>query len=81
VRADKSGHAVRMAIDMGINKSFAQLMKNGMGKGKSLDELEEERYLVVHARVWFCVRLTPFGGLWLTVTALPDGAPVCQSGE
>ena len=50
-----SGHAVRMAVDMGINKSFIQLLRTGMGKGKSPEELEEERHLVVHSRVWFCV--------------------------
>jgi hypothetical protein len=49
------GHAVRMAIDMGINRSFIQLLRSGMGKGKSKAELEEERQLVVHSRVWFCV--------------------------
>lgn len=51
------GHAVRMAIDMGINKSFIQLLRSGMGKGKSREELEEERHLVVHSRTWFCVRV------------------------
>ena len=52
------GHAVRMAIDMGINKSFIQLLRSGMGKGKTRAELEDERHLVVHSRTWFCVRLT-----------------------
>jgi hypothetical protein len=49
------GHAVRMAVDMGINRSFVTLLRSGMGKGKSHDELEEERDLVVQSRVWFCV--------------------------
>ncbi|OWZ63172.1 hypothetical protein AYX14_03309 [Cryptococcus neoformans] len=47
------GHAVRMAIDMGINRSFIHLLRTGMGKGKSKEELEQERTLVVHSRVWF----------------------------
>ncbi|ODO03333.1 hypothetical protein L198_02178 [Cryptococcus wingfieldii CBS 7118] len=47
------GHAVRMAIDMGINRSFIHLLRSGMGKGKSAQELEQERSLVVHSRVWF----------------------------
>lgn len=50
------GHAVRMAVDMGINRSFVALLRSGMGQGKSVDELEEERHLVVQSRVWFCVR-------------------------
>lgn len=51
------GHAVRMAVDMGINRSFVALLRSGMGKGKSPEELEEERHLVVQSRVWFCVSL------------------------
>ncbi|WVN85319.1 uncharacterized protein L203_100464 [Cryptococcus depauperatus CBS 7841] len=47
------GHAVRMAIDMGINRSFIHLLRTGMGRGKSKEELEEERALVIHSRVWF----------------------------
>ncbi len=50
-----SGHAVRMAIDMGINRSFLHLLRSGMGKDRTAEELEEERHLVVHSRVWFCV--------------------------
>lgn len=51
------GHAVRMAVDMGINRSFVTLLRSGMGKGKSTEELEEDRDLVVQSRVWFCVCL------------------------
>ncbi len=51
------GHAVRMALDMGINKSFIKLLRSGMGKGKTPEQLEEERPLVVHSRVWFCLYL------------------------
>ncbi|RXK39487.1 hypothetical protein M231_03155 [Tremella mesenterica] len=52
------GHAVRMAIDMGINKSFLLLLKSGMGRGKSKEELEQvDRPLVVQSRVWFCLYL------------------------
>lgn len=56
------GHAVRMALDMGINRSFIRLLRSGMGKGKTPEELEEERPLVVHARVWFCVSTYKKGG-------------------
>lgn len=51
------GHAVRMALDIGINKSYIKLLRSGMGKGKTPEELEEERPLVVHSRVWFCLYL------------------------
>ncbi|OCF36645.1 hypothetical protein I316_01898 [Kwoniella heveanensis BCC8398] len=51
------GHAVRMAVDMGINRSFLVLLRTGMGKGKSKEELEEERSLVVQSRVWLCLYL------------------------
>jgi hypothetical protein len=44
-----------MAIDMGINRSFVRLLRSGMGKGKTKEELEEERHLVVQSRTWFCV--------------------------
>jgi hypothetical protein len=54
------GHAVRMAVDMGINRSFVTLLRSGMGKGKSPEELEEDRDLVVQSRVWFCVCLLYF---------------------
>lgn len=51
------GHAVRMAIDMGLNRSFLGLLRSGMGRGKSKAELEDERHLVVQSRIWFCVSL------------------------
>ena len=47
-----------MAIDMGINRSFLHLLRSGNGSGKNPEELEEERHLVVHSRVWFCVSTT-----------------------
>ncbi|WVR05190.1 hypothetical protein IAU60_002202 [Kwoniella sp. DSM 27419] len=51
------GHAVRMAVDMGINRSFMHLLRTGMGKGKTKEELEEERSLVVQSRTWLCLYL------------------------
>ncbi|OCF71780.1 hypothetical protein I204_07843 [Kwoniella mangroviensis CBS 8886] len=51
------GHAVRMAVDMGINRSFLHLLRTGMGKGKSEAELEQERSLVVQSRIWLCLYL------------------------
>ena len=44
-----------MAIDMGINRSFERLLRDGMGKGMTQEQIEEDRPLVVHSRVWFCV--------------------------
>jgi hypothetical protein len=40
---------------MGINHSFMQLLRTGMGKGKNPQQLAEERHLVVQSRTWFCV--------------------------
>ena len=46
-----------MAIDMGLNRSFLHLLRTGVGKGKTPEQLEEERYLVVQSRIWFCVSI------------------------
>ncbi|WWC69418.1 uncharacterized protein I206_103357 [Kwoniella pini CBS 10737] len=51
------GHAVRLALDMGINRSFLHLLRTGMGKGKSETDLEQERSLVVQSRTWLCLYL------------------------
>ncbi|WWC61081.1 uncharacterized protein I303_103659 [Kwoniella dejecticola CBS 10117] len=51
------GHAVRLALDMGINRSFLHLLRTGMGKGKSESDLEQERSLVVQSRTWLCLYL------------------------
>lgn len=50
-----SGHAVRLGLDMEINHSFTKLLKGGMGAGKTPEELEEERDLVIQARCWFAL--------------------------
>jgi hypothetical protein len=50
-----SGHAVRLGLDMEINHSFMKLLRSGMGAGKSLEELEDERDLVVQSRCWFAL--------------------------
>jgi hypothetical protein len=47
------GHAVRMAVDMGLDKCFMKLVKLGMGAGKTAAEVEDQRPLVIGARVWF----------------------------
>ncbi|ORX39923.1 hypothetical protein BD324DRAFT_615541 [Kockovaella imperatae] len=51
------GHAVRLALDMGLDQAFGQLLRTGMGLGKSRPQLETERHLVVQSRVWFCLYL------------------------
>ena len=48
------GHAVRMGLDMGLDQAFGQLLRNGMGRGKSGEDVAEQA-LVVQTRVWFCV--------------------------
>lgn len=50
-----TGHAVRLAMDMGLNRAFNELLQSGMGSRKTSAELERERALVEKARVWFCV--------------------------
>jgi hypothetical protein len=49
------GHALRMAMDMGLYRCLPLLKKGGMGRGKAMDELREEWALVVGARVWLTV--------------------------
>ena len=44
-----------MGLDMGLDQAFSQLLRSGVGSGKGAVELESERFLVVRARVWFCV--------------------------
>jgi hypothetical protein len=51
------GHAVRMAVDMGLDKCFMKLMRLNMGAGKKPEEVEDQRPLVIGARVWFCLYL------------------------
>ncbi|KAL7423972.1 hypothetical protein Q5752_001557 [Cryptotrichosporon argae] len=50
-----AGHAVRSAIDLGLNRSFLQLLRTGMGTGKGAAELEREMPLVVNTRTWFAL--------------------------
>ena len=47
------GHAVRLGIDLGCHDAFSRLLATGMGAGKTPDELETERDLVVRARTGF----------------------------
>jgi len=49
------GHAVRIAIDLGLNRAFEELAQSGMGAGKSVAELEKDRALLLRARVWLAV--------------------------
>jgi hypothetical protein len=46
---------VRIAIDLGFNRAFEQLVQGGMGAGKTAAELEKDRALVERARVWLAV--------------------------
>lgn len=52
------GHALRMAMDMGLYRCLPLLVQSGMGKGKSSVELQEEYPLVVGTRVWLTVSFT-----------------------
>ncbi|KAI0930218.1 hypothetical protein AcV5_006990 [Taiwanofungus camphoratus] len=46
-----SGHAMRMALDLGLHRALEKLAEDG---GKKRSE-EEERNLVVSARIWLCL--------------------------
>jgi hypothetical protein len=46
-----SGHAMRMALDLGLHRALEKLVDDG---GKKRSE-EEERDLVVSSRVWLCL--------------------------
>ena len=46
-----SGHAMRMALDLGLHRALEKLAESG---GKRRSE-EEERDLVVSARIWLCL--------------------------
>lgn len=49
------GHALRIAMDMGLYRCIPFLLETGMGIGKTEAELQEERPLVVGARCWLAV--------------------------
>lgn len=49
------GHALRMAMDMGLYRCLPLLVQGGMGRGKSPTQLREEYPLVVGTRVWLTV--------------------------
>ncbi len=46
-----SGHAMRMALDLGLHRALEKLAD---GNGKNRSE-EEERDLVVSSRIWLCL--------------------------
>nr|XP_031860933.1 uncharacterized protein CI109_003660 [Kwoniella shandongensis]KAA5528005.1 hypothetical protein CI109_003660 [Kwoniella shandongensis] len=46
------GHAIRMAMDLGLYKCLPYLIESDMGAGKTPEEIEMERPVVVGARVW-----------------------------
>lgn len=50
-----AGHAVRLAFELGCHTAFLRLARSGMGAGKTPKQIEEERGLVIMARVWFCL--------------------------
>jgi hypothetical protein len=49
------GHALRMAMDMGLYRCLPLLVQGGMGKGKTKEGLRQEWGLVVGTRVWLTV--------------------------
>jgi hypothetical protein len=57
------GHAVRMAMDMGLYRCLPYLVRTGMGSDKNAEQLQEEHALVVGSRVW----LTVSHRIWIPV--------------
>lgn len=49
------GHAVRLAFELGCHTAFLRLARSGMGAGRSPKQIEDDRPLVIMARVWFCL--------------------------
>ncbi|GJE94983.1 Zn(II)2Cys6 transcription factor [Phanerochaete sordida] len=47
-----SGHAMRMALDLGLHRALEKLAEDGGNKKRTE---EEERNLVVSARIWLCL--------------------------
>ncbi|GMK57174.1 hypothetical protein CspeluHIS016_0400080 [Cutaneotrichosporon spelunceum] len=54
------GHALRIAMDMGLYRCLPYLSQTGMGAGKSAAELADERPLVVGARLWLALYKSEF---------------------
>jgi len=46
-----SGHAMRMALDLGLHRALEKLADSG---GKELGQ-EDERDLIISSRIWLCV--------------------------
>jgi Fungal specific transcription factor domain len=55
------GHALRMALDLGLHRALEKLADSN---GKTLGD-EEERDLVVSSRIWLC--LYWFDHQWVSV--------------
>ena len=47
-----SGHAMRMALDLGLHRALEKLAETNSVRVRSQ---EEERDLVVSARIWLCL--------------------------
>ncbi|WVQ97571.1 hypothetical protein IAU59_004685 [Kwoniella sp. CBS 9459] len=46
------GHAIRIAMDLGLHKCLPSLVESGMGARKKDEEIELDRPIVAGARVW-----------------------------
>ncbi|EIW72511.1 hypothetical protein TREMEDRAFT_41800 [Tremella mesenterica DSM 1558] len=55
VATELKGHAMRIAMDMGLYRCLPYLAQNGMGAGKTPDQIREDYPLVVGARMWLAV--------------------------
>ncbi|RXK36515.1 hypothetical protein M231_06237 [Tremella mesenterica] len=71
------GHAMRIAMDMGLYRCLPYLAQNGMGAGKTPDQIREDYPLVVGARMWLAI----FGMKFTSRMAFNMGRPALFAGE
>jgi hypothetical protein len=50
-----SGLAIRLATDMGVDSAFSKLLASGMGADLTPAKIEQDRDLVIRARLWFAL--------------------------
>ncbi|ORY30762.1 hypothetical protein BCR39DRAFT_528194 [Naematelia encephala] len=50
-----SGHAIRLATDLGLDTAFEKLLASGMGASMTAAQEEQDRDLIIRARLWFAL--------------------------
>ena len=55
VSASRTGAVLTVRVDMEMHRCLPVLQEQNMGAGKTAEELEKDRPLVIGARVWLAV--------------------------